>query len=130
MELNKEEWLRHARFELDLVHEDPRYIEFFLKVIDAFWELEHDERTLFSTPETIEKLMRHKNLSGLTSNPSEWREVGVGIWQSKRDPQVYSVDGGKSIVAFPPLDSNMNNTLIHNGLPPHVNEKIDKLKDL
>jgi hypothetical protein len=130
MELTKEEWLRHARFELELVHEVPEYVEFYLKIVEAFWDFQHDERTLFATPETIEKLLRHKNLSGLTSNPSEWRQVGEGIWQNKRHPLSYSVDGGKSIVTFPPLDSNMNSSLIHNGLPSHVNEKIDELKDL
>lgn len=130
MELSKEEWLRHARFELELVHEVPEYVEFYLKVVEAFWDFEHDEKTLFMTPETIEKLLRHKNLSGLTSNPNEWKEVGEGMWQSKRNPLAYSIDRGKSIVTFPPLDSNMNTTLIHDGLPAHVNEKIDELKDI
>ena len=130
MELNKEEWLRHAKFELELMNEDPKFVDFYLKIVEAFWEFEHDERTLFFTPENIERLLRHKNLSNLTSNPSEWRQIADNMWQSKRDPQTYSTDAGRSVVRFPPLDSNIDTTVIHSGLPEHVNAKIDELKDL
>ena len=42
------------------------------------------------------KLSNFENLSAITSNPDEWNEVGTGLWQSKRNPAIFSKDGGKT----------------------------------
>lgn len=130
MEITKEEWLRHAKFELELVNEIPELVEFYLKVVEVFWDYNHDERSLHFTPETIEKLIRHENLSALTDNPLEWRDLGNGIWRSKRNPICYSNDEGRTKVVFPPLDSNMDSNLITQGLPERVKEKLEELRDI
>jgi len=46
------------------------------------------------------KLANFENLTDLTSNPDEWRDIseeqGEPCWQSKRNPRVFSRDGGKT----------------------------------
>lgn len=130
MELSKEEWLRHAKFELELVNEVPELTEFYLKIVEVFWEYNHDERSLDFTPKTIQKLLTHTNLTGLTSSPDEWSDLGNGIWRNKRDANAYSVDSGRTKVMFPVLDTNMDYTLNAEGLPPRVLEKLEELKDI
>lgn len=120
IEFSKEEWMRHAKYELGLVNEDPIYLEFYLKVIEAYCDFPHDERTLYFTPETLEKLFRHKNLSYLTNHEAEWYQVAEGVWKNKRNPLAISNDGGRSFVEFPPFDTNMNTTLMANTMPPHI----------
>jgi hypothetical protein len=130
MEFSKEEWIRHAKLELEIVDEGQELTEYYLKVIEAFCDYNHDEKSLYFTPTTLEKLMRHENLSWVTSNPNEWRDLGNGLWRNKRNPNYYSNDMGKTKVEFPRLDTNTNSNLNHEGMPESVNEKIDKLKDL
>lgn len=122
-EYSKEEWMRHARFELDLMSEDSIYKEFYLKVMDTYSDFNHDEKTIYFTPETLEKLFRHKNLTYLTDHPNEWYQVGEGLWKNKRNPYAVSNDGGKSFIEFPPLDTNMNTTILSQAMP----ERIDNL---
>jgi hypothetical protein len=130
MELSKEEWLRHAKFELEFCGEVPELVEFYLKVVEVFWEYNHDERSLYFTPETIEKLIRHENLRALTDSPFEWDDLGNGVWRNKRNPTCYSNDGGRTKVVFPPLDSNMDSNVLSQGLPDISKQQLEKLKDL
>ena len=48
----------------------------------------------------FEKLARFENLTPLTSNPDEWNDVsemsGRPMWQSNRNPAMFSKDGGKT----------------------------------
>ena len=49
---------------------------------------------------TLNKLLNWDNLSPLTSDPEQWVDhseiSSAPIWQSKRNPSVFSKDGGKT----------------------------------
>lgn len=130
-EYSKEEWMRHAKTELDIVDEQPIYKEFYLKVLDVFTEFSHNQDTIYFTPEILEKLMRHDNLKPLTAHPAEWEEVGPEIWRNKRNPRAYSNDAGKTVIMTPRKDENYeNNTIIPTNLPPHIEETMKSLRDV
>lgn len=91
----------HARRELELTREDPEFIEGIIKVIEAFSEMGHLGSSASVAIPVIMELLQFKNLSPLTDDPEEWvhhdqdvwGEPG-GIWQSRRNPEAFSKDGG------------------------------------
>jgi hypothetical protein len=52
------------------------------------------------TMELFDKLVRFKTLTPLTNDPEEWNDVsemtGKPSWQSRRDSEAFSTDGGKT----------------------------------
>lgn len=93
----------HAARELELIHEDKSTIAGYLKVIRAFADMGHSGGFAMVAIPIINELLQFKNLSPLTSHPSEWMHIspevwgekeGRGIWQSKRNPEAFSSDGG------------------------------------
>lgn len=46
--------------------------------------------------EIFNKVVNFKTLTEITSDPSEWNEVGSGVWQSNRQSSMFSRDGGKT----------------------------------
>jgi len=48
----------------------------------------------------LEKLLRFENLTPITDDPKDWidrtEESGCPIWQSKRNSELFSTDGGKT----------------------------------
>lgn len=42
------------------------------------------------------KLSNYENLTPITSNPDDWFEYDKGNWQCKRNPSLFSTDGGKT----------------------------------
>ena len=92
----------HARDELNRIGEDPEFIEGYLKVMQAFADMGHSGGSASVAIPTIERLLQFKNLSPLTDDPSEWMDVShmapndPPMWQSKRDFEAFSHDGGKS----------------------------------
>ena len=93
--------VNHARKELELVGEDPEDIESFLKVVQAFSDMDHSGFSAEHWTQRLERLLRYKNLSPLTNDPYEWmlhpKEMWNGvepIWQNNRNPEAFSHDGG------------------------------------
>lgn len=93
----------HAKRELELLGEDPRVIDGYLKVIQAFADMGHSGGSASVAIPTIEALLLFKNLTPLTDNPDEWIQhsedvwgASGGIYQSKRNPEAFSKDGGKT----------------------------------
>ncbi len=39
-------------------------------------------------------MLQFKNLRPLTNNPDEWMDVGDNCWQSCRNPEAFSLNGG------------------------------------
>lgn len=92
-----------ARKELTLLNEEPETIEGYLKVIKAFAAMRHSGGSAEIAIPVINSLLMFKNLTPLTDDPEEWMEVdknqwdGVTlVWQSRRNPQAFSTDGGKT----------------------------------
>jgi len=86
--------VEHAKRELALVREDPEIIEATLRIVDEFSKIGHSGASAHFHAAMIDDLLRFKNLSPLTSDPSEWVEVGHGLWQNARNSEAFSTDGG------------------------------------
>lgn len=92
----------HARRELEIIGEEPETIERYLKVVQAFADMGHSGRSAFVAIPVLNILFYQKNISSLTDYPDDWQfhdehtwgEPG-GIWQSKRNGEAFSPDGGK-----------------------------------
>ncbi len=122
--------MEHAKLELELALEAPELVEFYLKVLDVFTDFPHDKNTLYFTPEAIEKLMRFENLRQLTEHENEWVQIDEELWRNKRNPRIYSNDGGATTITTPRFDENYaNNTIKNTNLPPAIEEAFNKLKD-
>jgi hypothetical protein len=95
--------VRHARHELELLGEEPETVAGYLKVIQAFSDMDHSGGSAFVAIPTIYQLLKYKNLMPLTDNPDEWihhdedvwGESG-GIWQNVRNSECFSRDEGKT----------------------------------
>ncbi len=116
--------VRHARRELELIGEDPEWIEGYLNVIKAFAKMGHSGGSASVAIPTINQLLQFKNLSDLTNDPEEWNHVSEemwgkpgGIWQSARNPEAFSNDGGQTYYL---LSEGGNDTNRH---PLHVSEE-------
>jgi uncharacterized protein YxeA len=117
-EYSKEEWMRHANYELDLSEDDPELKAFYIKLVDFL-------------PEALEKLFRHENLRQLTDHPNEWEQVTDELWRNKRNPRAYSNDGGHTTIMFPRFEENhSNNNIKLTNTPPKIMELFEKLKDI
>lgn len=94
--------VRHARQELELIGEERETIDGYCRVIQAFADMGHSGGSASVMIPTLNRLLQFQHLSPLTDDPSEWNHIssersgGDEIWQSTRDPEVFSTDGGKT----------------------------------
>jgi hypothetical protein len=94
--------VEHARTELVLLGEDPMTISGYLDVVQAFADMGNSGGSAMMAIPIIEKLLCWKNLTPLTNDPDEWMDVATaagqtsGMWQSNRNPEAFSTDGGKT----------------------------------
>jgi hypothetical protein len=92
----------HARRELQAIGEDPLFIEGYLKVVQAFADMQHSGGSASVAIPTLTRLLSYKELSPLTNNPEEWNEVSSGslfeehMHQSVRNSEAFSEDGGET----------------------------------
>jgi len=108
--------IEHAKRELELVGEDAKVIEWYLKVVGTFSEFGHSGETAEHTLEVLEQLLRYRNLTPLTDDPKEWVDVsgyfeGKSIWQSIRNSEAFSADGGKTYSVLSEAGYISHNTL-------------------
>lgn len=89
--------VEHARRELGLIGEDPKMIEMYINVVQAFADFGHSGGSASVAIPTINALLQFKNLTPLTDDPDEWVSHSEGmIAQNKRNPDAFSEDGGKT----------------------------------
>lgn len=95
--------VEHAKRELALIETDEKYINGIVKVVEAFAEWGHSSGSASIAIPTINDLLQFKNLSPLTNDPDEWQLIDPKmtvshdpLWQSKRNAEAFSKDGGKS----------------------------------
>lgn len=93
----------HARRELELcgqTQEDPEFAASLVQAVERFASYGHSGGSAMVGVDMLTRLLQFKVLSPLTSDPSEWidrsEESGVPMWQSTRDPAVFSTDGGQT----------------------------------
>ncbi|WP_445520417.1 hypothetical protein [Streptomyces sp. NEAU-174] len=92
----------HARRELRLVGEDRDVIDGLCRVVQAFADMGHSGASAHYAALYLDKLLRYQPLSELTDNPGEWIDrhadgtTPTPLWQSARNPEAFSTDGGKT----------------------------------
>jgi hypothetical protein len=128
-EENSSNLVDHAKQELELIGEEPETIEGYLKVIQAFADMGHSGGSASVAIPTIKELLNFHNLSPLTDDPDEWicHEKGVwdgktGVWQSSRNPEAFSKDGGKTYYLLSEGGRDNQNNLMRKAAKSKVKE--------
>jgi hypothetical protein len=98
--------VEHAKRELELcgqAAEDPAYAASLVAAVAAFASYGHSGGSHYCAVEQLLTLLRFETLSPLTDDPEEWMQVAesdsrppAGMWQSRRDPGAFSLDGGRT----------------------------------
>jgi hypothetical protein len=92
----------HARRELRIIGEDPDTINGLCKVVRAFDDMGHSGSSAPHAIAYLEKILRFEPLTELTDDPAEWIDrhaeglFPLPFWQSKRNSEAFSTDGGKT----------------------------------
>jgi hypothetical protein len=87
---------KHAIVELSLIKEEPKIMLWYVSVLEAYNIMQLTEEASDHCLETLTRLIRYENLAPLTDEPMEWVKVGDDIWQSIRNYDAYSTNGGKT----------------------------------
>lgn len=105
--------VEHARVELTRLGEEPEIIEQYLRIIQAFADMGHSGYSAEVATLTLNNLLQFKNLMPLTNDPSEWEYHGPkisghegGLWQSKRNSEAFSENGGKTFYLLSERDGD------------------------
>lgn len=88
--------------ELALLNEDPDVIRGWVSIFGLLSFLE--ENTSTSTSKSLyilDRLTRREHLTPITDNPEYWEEVRPGVWQSTRNPDIFSEDHGVHYYRLP-----------------------------
>jgi len=104
----KENLIQHANHELKLAglfDKDADYNGMIAKatmeLIEKFSEQGHSGFSALWVRDVFHRLSNFETLTPITSDPNEWTDVskscgGDEMWQNKRNPAVFSKDGGKT----------------------------------
>ncbi|MCX4885919.1 hypothetical protein [Streptomyces sp. NBC_00847] len=90
----------HTRRELRIIGEDKFVVDGLCRVVQAFVDMGHSGGSAHFAALYLDKLLRFQPLSELTDDPGEWIDrhadgtTPVPLWQSKRNPEAFSTDGG------------------------------------
>jgi hypothetical protein len=111
----------HARRELHLIGEDADTIRGLCRVVQAFADMGHSGGSAHFASLYLDKLLRYQPLSELTDNPGEWIDrhaegmCPTPFWQSKRNPEAMSTDGGKTyyLLSEQEASGNIATTPLH-----------------
>jgi hypothetical protein len=87
---------KHAIGELSLIKEDPKIILWYVSVIEAFNIMQLPQEAADHCVATLTQLLRYGNLAPLTDEPREWVQIGDDLWQSIRNRDAFSNNGGKT----------------------------------
>jgi len=87
---------KHAIGELSLIKEDPKIILWYVSVIEAFNIMQLPPEASDHCVATLTQLLRYGNLAPLTDEPKEWIQIGDDLWQSIRNRDAFSNNGGET----------------------------------
>jgi hypothetical protein len=94
--------VQHAIDELTAYGKTQDEITRFAAVIQAFSDLGYSGVAEEEAATIISALLFSRPLTPVTNDPAEWVLLpgsdsdGGGIWQNKRDPSLFSTDGGQT----------------------------------
>lgn len=93
----------HARFEMEragLFDADADYggahAHAVMKLIETFSEQGHSGMSASITLKLFYELAQFHPIGPITSDPSEWMEIGPDTWQNRRRSSSFSRDAGKT----------------------------------
>lgn len=93
--------VQHAIRELDLLGEDEPIKSGLINLVRVFAEQGHSGSSAEYTLERLNQLLNFENIMPLTHDLDEWIDrteiSGYPFWQNKRNPKVFSEDGGRTI---------------------------------
>ena len=99
---------KHAIGELSLIKEDPKIILWYVSVIEAFNIMQLQPDASDHCVATLTQLLRYGNLAPLTDEPKEWVQIGDELWQSIRNRDAFSNNGGTTYKLY-----SQNNDIEH-----------------
>lgn len=70
--------------------------ESVMELIKVFAAQGHSGCSAMLTLSAFNTCARFRPLTPITSDPSQWNEVGRGLWQSRRCASIFSRDGGET----------------------------------
>lgn len=88
--------MNHAKRELDAIGEEPEIVKGYLDMIQIFADMGHSGYSGMYFIQVLTRLLDFQNLKPLTESPTEWNHVGDDLWQSARNGEAFSNDGGKT----------------------------------
>ena len=102
---------RHAIGELSLIQEDAKIILWYVSVIEAFNIMQLTPDASDHCVATLTRLLRYENLAPLTDEPKEWVQIADNLWQSIRNRDAFSNNGGTTYKLY-----SENNDVEHDTL--------------
>lgn len=75
---------------------DGHLADAVMALVKLFAEQGHSGASASLALNIFDKLARFENLTPLTTDPAEWNQVGSDAWQNRRNPAVFSNDGGQT----------------------------------
>lgn len=99
---------KHAIGELSLIKEDAKIILWYVSVIEAFNIMQLPPEASDHCVGTLTQLLRYGNLAPLTDEPREWIQIGDNLWQSIRNRDAFSNNGGTTYKLY-----SQNNDVEH-----------------
>lgn len=119
--------VEHAQRELHLcgqAKEDPGYAASLVAAVAAFASYGHSGGSAGCAIQQLVTLLNYGTLSPLTDDPGEWHDVsgmsGAPMWQSRRNPQAFSQDGGKTYYLLDEVDEVRRKAAEAAGRPMHA----------
>lgn len=88
--------VNHARREMQILGCTEEDTEHVVRVIQSFADIGMSGGSAGWYIGLVGKLVRFKPLTDLTNDPKEWIVVGDGVWQSARDSEAFSKNGGRT----------------------------------
>ena len=95
--------VEHAKRELALAGNDEAFNNSIIKAIEGFTSYGHSGGSASVAIPMLNDLLQFKNLTPLTDDPEEWQQHSKemwdgekGVWQSRRNSEAFSNDGGKT----------------------------------
>lgn len=93
---DKSNLVLHARREIDLIGLPEKDRKLLLDMVERFAQYGHSGGSAQWFIVTLTRLLQFENLMALTDNPNEWVQVAEDTWQCVRNPEAFSLDGGKT----------------------------------
>lgn len=126
----------HARRELELCGQfasDPAYAQSIVAAVGALATYGYSGGSMGAAVHQLTTLLGYGTLSPLTNDPAEWMHVGTQndkpLYQSLRNPQAFSTDGGKTYYLLDERDAARDAAARAAEVPMHTSRPRDFVGD-